>query len=192
LKIRAASDADVGGVTTVLTAAFEGDPLWRWAFEDLDSLTVLWRFYVESALRYRSVSVAGDFAAVSIWIPPGGSELTEEEEQRLEPLIRSLAGPRAPDILELLERFEASHPSEPPHYYLTLLGTAPSHRGQGLGMALLAENLRRFDGEGVPTYLESSNPANDRRYQAVGYEPAGSFTTPQGEHTVTTMWRAPR
>jgi GNAT superfamily N-acetyltransferase len=192
LKIRAASDADVDGVTAVLTSAFEHDPLWRWALPDMESLEAWWRFYVESAVRYPLVWIAGDFAACSIWIPPGGTELTDEEELRVDPLIRSLAGPRAPDVLELLERFDATHPSGPPHYYLTLLGTAPSHRGQGIGMALLAENLRAYDADGVPSYLESSNPANDRRYAAVGYEPVGSFTTPQGEHTVTTMWRSPR
>ena len=56
-------------------------------------------------------------------------------------------------------------------------------------MALLAENLERMDGEGVPAYLESSNPANDRRYRAVGFDPVGAFTTPDAERTVTTMWR---
>jgi ribosomal protein S18 acetylase RimI-like enzyme len=138
------------------------------------------------------VCIAGDFVAASIWIPPGGSELTDEGEQSVQQLIRSLAGSRASDVLELLQRFDASHPSEPPHYYLTLLGTAPSHRGHGHGMALLAENLRRFDAEGIHTYLESSNPANDGRYEAVGYERVGSFTTPRGEHTVAMMLRSPR
>jgi ribosomal protein S18 acetylase RimI-like enzyme len=32
----------------------------------------------------------------------------------------------------------AFHPREPPHYYLTLLGTHPDHRGKGIGMRLEA------------------------------------------------------
>jgi GNAT superfamily N-acetyltransferase len=182
----------VDGVTALLTAAFERDPLWRWAFADLESLSTLWRFYVASALRYPCVWIAGDFAAAAVWIPPGGSELTDEEEERLDTLIPSLAGARAAEVLELLERFDEAHPPDPPHYHLTLLGTAPDQRGHGHGMALLGETLRRFDAEGVPTYLESSNPPNDRRYEAVGYERAGGFSTPGGEHTVTTMWRSAR
>jgi predicted GNAT family acetyltransferase len=58
-------------------------------------------------------------------------------------------------------------------------------------MRLLAENLARIDAEGMPAYLESSNPVNDRRYEGVGFERVGEFSTPDGAHTVTTMWREP-
>jgi GNAT superfamily N-acetyltransferase len=37
-----------------------------------------------------------------------------------------------------------------PHYYLSLLGTRDEHRGRGLGMALLKENLARIDAERMP------------------------------------------
>jgi GNAT superfamily N-acetyltransferase len=93
--------------------------------------------------------------------------------------------------MDLLDRFEHAHPHEPPHYYLSLLGTRLDRRGEGLGMRLLAECLALFDAEGVPTYLESSNPANDERYERVGFRKVGSFTTPDGAHTVATMWRDP-
>ena len=141
VQTRIGTVADLDGLTTTLTAAFERDPLWSWAFPDPEDLAVWWRFYIRSALRYPSVRVTGECAAAAVWIPPDGTELTEEEEERVAPLIRDLIGPRAEDVMELLERFEASHPRERPHYYLSLLGTHPDHRGQGLGMALLAESL---------------------------------------------------
>ena len=94
--------------------------------------------------------------------------------------------------MDLLERFEESHPRDEPHYYLSLLGTHPARRGHGVGMRLLAENLAQIDGEGMPAYLESSNPANEERYERVGFERVGSFSTPDGSHTVATMWRNPR
>ena len=59
-------------------------------------------------------------------------------------------------------------------------------------MELLAANLARIDDEGLPAYLESSNPANDERYERVGFERVGEFSTPDGSHTVVTMWREPR
>jgi GNAT superfamily N-acetyltransferase len=190
LAARIATDDDLDGVTATLTAAFEADPLWgRWAFPDVEDLAVCWRLYVRSALRYRCVWVRGDYAAASVWIPPNGTELTEEEEKRLKPLLEELVGPRAPDILELVERFETSHPKEPPHYHLTLLGTHPNHRGRGLGMGLLAENLARIDAEGVPSYLESTNPDNNPSYGRLGFRKVGAFTTPDGTRTVTRMWR---
>jgi ribosomal protein S18 acetylase RimI-like enzyme len=93
--------------------------------------------------------------------------------------------------MQLLERFEASHPRDDPHYYLSLLGTAERHRGRGLGMALLGDNLRRIDEDGKPAYLESSNPANNRRYERAGFRLTGEFKTPDDARTVATMWREP-
>lgn len=189
MRTRVATGADLEGLTAVLTAAFETDPLWSWAFPDPKDLEVWWRFAISSALRYQCVWVSGDYAAASVWIPPDGTELTEEEEEQVEPLINELIGPRAPVVMELLERFEASHPRRRPHYYLSLLGTNLDYRGRGLGMALLAENLANMDAEGVPAYLESSNPGNNGRYERLGFRQVGEFTTPGGERTVATMWR---
>ncbi len=189
VETRVAVASDLDGLTATLTAAFERDPLWSWAFPDPEDLAVWWRFCIGSALRYPCVWVCGDYAAASVWIPPEGSELTEEEEERVHPLLSDLIGPRAEVLLELLERFDSSHPREQPHYYLSLLGVHPDHRGEGLGMALLAENLERMDAEQTPAYLESSNPGNDRRYERLGFRQVGSFTTPDQERTVATMWR---
>ena len=61
-----------------------------------------------------------------------------------------------------------------------------------VGMALLAEDLRLIDAEGLPAYLESSNPVNDRRYERLGFVRVGEFETPDGAHTLTTMWREGR
>jgi len=190
MPIRVATEADLDGLTATLSAAFQTDPLWGgWAFPDPDDLAAWWRLHIGSALRYPCVWVAGDFAAVSLWIPPDGTELTDEDEARIPSLLDQLLGPRASDVMALLERFESSHPSEPPHYYLSLLGIDPAYRGRGLGMGLLAENLAAIDAEGIPTYLESSNPDNNERYERLGFRQVGDFTTPDGERTVTTMWR---
>ena len=191
MRSRPATESDLAGVTATLTAAFATDPLWRWAFPRLGDLEVLWRFMIGSALRYPWVRILDGFAAATLWIPPGGTELTEREEEEMEPLLQRLIGERAADVLELWERFEANHPREPPHYYLSLLGTDPAHRGKGIGMGLLAENLALIDAEGTPSYLESSNPANNARYEAIGYVQVGEFTTPDDAHAVATMWREP-
>jgi GNAT superfamily N-acetyltransferase len=189
---RVATESDLDPLTTTLRHAFRDDPLWSWAFPGGAGLEAWWRLLISSALRYPWIWIAGDYAAASVWIPPDGSELTGDEEERVEPLLDDLVGSRAADVMELLERFEDSHPRDRPHYYLSLLGTHPGHRGRGLGMALLAENLARIDQERMPAYLESSNPDNDRRYQRLGFARLGEFSTPDGSHTVTTMWRESR
>jgi len=126
---------------------------------------------------------------VSLWIPPDGTEFSAEQEERLPDLLTGLVGTRAPEVTELLSRFGEAHPRHAPHYYLSLLATADAHRGRGLGIALLRENLARIDLEGRPAYLESSNPANNTRYEALGFVPITSFRAPGGGPVVTGMWR---
>ncbi|HUA02318.1 MAG TPA: GNAT family N-acetyltransferase [Solirubrobacteraceae bacterium] len=100
-----------------------------------------------------------------------------------------MLGARADDVLALVDRFEENHPREEPHYYLSLLGTHPDHRGQGKGMWLLAANLAEIDAEGMPAYLESSNRANDHRYERLGFVQVGEFSAPGGQPTIACMWR---
>ncbi len=190
---RIAVPADLDRVVATLWAAFGNDPLWTWAFPGARKLDVWWRFLVGNALRHRGIWVAGDFEAVSVWISPGEKELTEAQQARVQPLLEELLGSRAKEVVELLERFEESHPRDvPPHYYLSLLGTHTDHRGRGIGMSLLTEHLARIDEQQMPAYLESSNPVNEARYESVGFERIGSFETPDGSRTVARMWRDPR
>lgn len=191
MEVRVATERDVDGVSATLVAAFDADPLWSWAFPE-GGLDAIWGLCVTSAMRYPAVRFVGDYAAASIWIPPGGTELTAEEEASLEPMLEGLVGARAAEVLELFERMERAHPTAAPHYYLSLLGTHPDHRGKGVGMALLADNLAKIDSEGMPAYLESSNPENDRRYERLGFERIGEFQRPDGGLTCSTMWREPR
>ena len=192
LGARVATHEDLDGITATITAAFATDPVWSWAFPDQRALGEWWRLLIGGALRYRWVWTIENHAAAAVWIPPGGVELTEEEAARVEPMLADLVGPRASDVLDLVERFDATHPAGPPHYYLSLLGTHPAYRGKGLGMALLAHNLATIDAEGMPAYLESTNSANDKRYEGRGFRRVGSFNRPDELLTISTMWRDPQ
>jgi len=187
-----AEPADIDAIVATLTTAFFDDPLWGPAFPDpgrrAEHAAVMWRMSAISALRYPWTLVTGKVEAAAILIPPGGTELTHEEENELAALLVRTAGQRtAEGVLEIYAQLEGAHPSEP-HFYLTLLGTHADHRGRGLGMALLREALARIDDLGEPVYLESSNPANDARYRSVGFLPHSRITTGSGQ-VVTTMWR---
>jgi GNAT superfamily N-acetyltransferase len=190
------TETEADQVTELFALAFHNDPTWSWAFPDPDrrfeQQRALWGLLMHSAVPYEWVWSTDDGGAAALWLPPGEPELSEEDEPKLEPLLRELAGDRADDILKLMERFEEHHPRERPHYYLSLLGTHPEHRGHGKGMGLLAANLARLDELGVPTYLESSNRANDQRYERLGFEQIGEFSVPDGTTTLACMWREPR
>jgi len=192
---RVATPADVDSIVETLTTAFFDDPLWGPAFPDkqhrAEQAAAMWRLYVTSAQRYPWTLVTPGVEAAALWIPPGGFELTPEEQNGLDGLLVDTAGAEAAAaILRIYDQLEAAKPDEP-CFFLTLLGTHDDHRGKGLGMGLLAESLRRIDALGAPAYLESSNPANLRRYESVGFTARDRLTTATG-HVVTTMWRAPR
>jgi GNAT superfamily N-acetyltransferase len=193
LAVRHASAADLGRASEIVSLAFANDPLWGHAMALPDGDTAhhveFWRLFVQGALRYPWTWLTSGGEAISIWIPPGGTEMTPEQAQRLEELAIGRLGTAADDYLELVSRFDAAHPRAEPHYYLSLLGTHPEHRGKGIGMRLLAHDLELIDAEHLPAYLESSNPVNNHRYASVGFEPRGEFCYPGGGPVVTTMWR---
>jgi GNAT superfamily N-acetyltransferase len=194
-SVRPATPADIDPIVDAMTTAFFDDPLWGPAFPDAgrraEQASAFWRLLVTSALRYPWTLVTEKAEAAAVWIPPGGIELTDEEHAGLEGFLVDLTGRAVTDrILVLFDQFEAARPSEP-HYYLSLLGTHDRHRGSGLGMGLLRENLARVDALGLPAYLESCNPANDKRYGSVGFTPRDEVVTASGA-VVTTMWRPAR
>jgi len=183
-------------VTELFTLAFYEDPLWSWAFPDPDKRMeqhrAWWGLYMHSAVPHEWVWATENGDAAALWIPPGTPELSDEDEAKAEPLIRDLLGSHADNVLKLIDSFESHHPSQRRHYYLSLLATHPDHRGQGKGMGLLAANLTLIDEQGMPAYLESSNRANDHRYERLGFAQVGEFAAPGGEPTVACMWREPR
>jgi ribosomal protein S18 acetylase RimI-like enzyme len=196
VEVRRATADDLDAIAETLARAFYHDPVWGWAFADPDRRLVeqraVWRFELEAALDYSWIWMTAGCASVALWIPPGKPELRPEDEERFEPFLRELCGPHADRVLASFERFDDAHPGDRPHYYLSLLATDPDHAGKGVGMGLLADCLGRIDAEGACTYLESTNPANHRRYERLGFRHCGEFEMPEGGPSVAQMWRDPR
>ena len=135
-------------------------------------------------------AVDGRAETVALWIPPDCAELPEPHAARLEPLVDEFFGDRAPFVNEVFECFDATHPHEEAHFYLSFLGTEPAHRGRGIGMRLLRDTLAEIDATHQPAYLESTNDANlARRDESEGFVRTGEFRLPGDGPTVTAMWR---
>jgi GNAT superfamily N-acetyltransferase len=194
MAIRQATAADIERATETIALAFADDPVWSVALARGDGRTDhhpgYWRRFVVGALEGGEIWLVDDAAAVSMWVRPDGVELSAagiEELGRFNLEALGAAGRR--EIDELYERFEANHPQTGPHAYLSILATHPDHRGHGIGQALLAANVARWDDLGLPAYLESTNPANDHRYVRAGFRPVGGFTAVRDGAPITTMWR---
>jgi GNAT superfamily N-acetyltransferase len=198
MDFRVVTNADVDAVTRTIRLAFMDDPVWGpWLVRPdggTDHLDPFWRLYVEGAMRFSTAFVTGEVGgiaqAISVWTPPGETELSDAQEEELERLVLETFPPdHAARMFELFDRFEAAHPRGTPHAYLGLLATHPDYRGRGIGQQLLAANLAEWDARGIPSYLESTNSANLHRYRRAGFESVGTFDAVLDDVVITTMWR---
>ena len=154
---RIATLDDLDEVTAIFSAAFAADPLWSWAIPDPERRARLWRFLVRSALRYPDTWIADGGTAAAMWIPPGGVEMTDEEEEQVPALLDELCGERAAGLrtheFGLAPDRRAPLLPEPAH--------PPDHRGCGVGMGLPPSASRATS---RCTTYRVQQPANTPRY----------------------------
>ena len=104
LAVEVAGVQDAARVVDVIACAFAADPTWSWAFPVPEMRRRWWQLSVDGALRYPWVLRTRDFEAVSIWIPPDGTELSAEDEARLHRAIRSVLSDAAALVAERMEK----------------------------------------------------------------------------------------
>jgi ribosomal protein S18 acetylase RimI-like enzyme len=183
------ASADVAYATIVL--AFSTDPATRWTWPRADDFL---RNMPQAARAFSSKGFAlgtayevGGFAGVALWLPPG----VPADEEALASLMDRTAHPDIKqDLAQVLERMSGFHPREP-HWYLPLIGVDPARQGERLGNQLMAHALARCDADGLPAYLESSNPRNIPFYERQGFEALGKIQVGSSP-TLVPMLRKPR
>jgi GNAT superfamily N-acetyltransferase len=108
------------------------------------------------------------------WPPP---QMRSIVYQALGP---ALAGPAV--LWRSLSADGAMHEGHPDgdHLFVWMLTVSPAAQRSGVGRALLSTALERADAKGVPTYLDTANPANLPYYRSFGFEPTGDTELPRG------------
>ena len=189
--IRGATTGDADAVVHVITLAFCADPMVRWCIPDPHSYLTAMPDFVRAfgghAFTAGSADWTSDGRGAALWLPPGA----EPDGERMSAIVEQF-GDRGilahmPAIFEQMAQY---HPTEP-HWYLPLIGVDPAGQGQGLGGVLMRHATERCDREGLPAYLESSNPRNISLYERHGFEVVGRIqagTSP----VMTPMYRRPR
>ena len=94
---------------------------------------------------------------------------------------------RQTEIFALFEAMGEVHPTEP-HWYLPLIGVDTACQGRRLGAALLHETLAVYDRNGLPAYLEASNPRNVPLYERHGFRRLEPLRVGNCS-PITPMWR---
>ena len=199
LDVQDARLEDAETLVTISAAAFHDDPVMCWAFPDPDirlaQLDSIFRGFVRDYLPDRGTVHVLDSGCVTFWRKPdfvygsappadggGGADAIDE-------------GLFPADVLERLIALDAAmaaaHPHDRHHWYLNVIGTRPERQGTGLGARTMAPVLALCDADGLPAYLESSNPRNMTLYRRHGFEQTGEIPLPKGP-SLYPMWREPR
>ncbi|KAI9652728.1 MAG: hypothetical protein M1831_006621 [Alyxoria varia] len=153
----------------------------HWSGEEKWNLHVSILEYVTYAHAMRGLvtTVGKDLGCVALWIPPSATidslitflfsglwrlyyKLSREGRQRFFREFCPLLHDTKHEVLGAIH--------DPQSYYLVYVGTKPSARGKGYAGKLIKATTDCADAEGVPCYLESSNAANLKLYERLGFE----------------------
>lgn len=189
-EIITATTGDRERVLKTLVLGFAADPVARWIWPEPEKYLTLMPRFAEAfggrAFENETVYMADSGCAVALWLPPD----VEPDGTTMEAILGEGLRPEiAEDIDGFLKGMAAYHPNEP-HWYLPLIAADPIWINRGLGAALMKHALRRCDQDGLPAYLESSNPRNISLYERHGFKVIGeiqSGTSP----VMTPMLRPP-
>lgn len=201
VSVRAARADDVRAAAVVAARALHHDPLFvRLAPDPLHRArgqSLFWHGSLRGTVPAGGTSVAvgeDGVCGVASWVPPGryplpASAQALQSAAALRALIRT---PRAiPLGLRALAAVERVHPKEE-HWYLALLSVDPKLQRSGVGTSLVEPALERADADGLPSYLETSNPVNLAWYGRFGFEVVDQLTPFGPTAPVWTMRREPR
>lgn len=190
IEIRSADTDELPKVVATITVAFISDPITRFAcplpHEYLSAMPLVTRAFAGGSFEHGTADVTAEYCGAALWLPPGVGPDGAALERGLRETVKR---DRLDDLLATFEKMGEWHPDEP-HWYLPMIGVDPYAQGRGLGAALLRHALERCDREGIPAYLESSNPRNISLYERHGFEVMGRIQIGAAP-VVTPMLRRP-
>jgi len=195
--IRTATVDDRDDAVVSLTSAFAFDPLMGWMTRsdplDPNRLRLFFGAIVDAEFQrgVETTYVAGSGSGAAIWRDFGDKGPARTALLKSAPTFIRVFRSGLGRAMRAVSAIESIHPEEP-HMYLYFLGAHQNERGKGLGAALLAPMLERCDKEGIPAYLENSNPPNEAFYSRLGFVQRGTINLPKGAPPLTPMWREPR
>ena len=191
--MRAASPRDWPQLGAITAEAFAEDPVNLWIFGNTGPMADVFGALARAVYLKRGFChVSGDEGA-TMWShssanrEPGALAMLG----LVSAIMRKGTKGAAKRGMTAAETMAREHPSAP-HLYLFTIGTRKAARGKGLGKRLMAPVLAAADRDGLPCYLENSNPANTGFYRSHGFERVKLFAPGPGGPPLEAMWREPR
>jgi ribosomal protein S18 acetylase RimI-like enzyme len=177
MTVRGASEvsptAEEDRAIATLTVAFSSDPIARWFLSDAGRYLTYWPKVIKAlggnAFGAGTADSISDHGGVALWLPP---DVGFDDEAMGAIATEAVPEPDQEEVFGLLEQMGDYHPTER-HWYLPLVGVDAANQSCGLGSALLRHGAERCDRDGLPAYLEATNPRNRRLYAGHGFEEIG-------------------
>ncbi len=160
----------------VICRAFRSDPLLSFLTPRPAAQERLLRWFARTGLdhgaRQGEVYATPGVRAAAVWFAPGRPHMTAGAllwAARWLPLTVGWGCCRR--FLAFVNFADRRHRAliTGDHWYLFILTVDPAHQGQGLGSALLEPVLARADAQGLPVYLETTNPRAVPFYRKHGF-----------------------
>ncbi len=193
------TDAIKTQVTATLTSAFNQDPVMNWFVRQDERHDEVLASLIEHMLgQYMEggwAIAAEDGSCATLWSRPGASAAGMgiiDQIAMLPRILRTCTFRRLPRVLKVMSALDEHHPHEPDHFYLFMIGVHADHQGQGLGSTILAKALETVDAEGMPAYLENSNPKNMPLYERHGFKVMNEIKFEPDGPPLWPMWREAR
>lgn len=194
---------DIFGVDEVaetLACAFAEDPVCKFAFgsevsDRAERLRPLFfncvRFLLRKGERCGILYATEDKKSVALWFR---SELKINWLDRILFTVSKMSSFRSTGLkmVKIIDACECHRPTKK-CMYLWMFATHPDVQREGHASKLLSHMLKECDEEGLPVYLESSNPKYLSFYESHGFRAQGRISElPEGCPDVSVMWRDPQ
>jgi GNAT superfamily N-acetyltransferase len=214
-RLRILADSDVASAARLLGRSFDDDPgsvvfvddpQLRLRLNELSSARAL-RAALPHASAY-GAEIDEGLAGVAIWHPPGtksGSVSASVRYARalagelpeLPPVVARLATTLITDLpaarrLTARRRDAVRRASSGASWHLAVLATDAAYRGRGVARLLIEHVLHRCDADGLPAWLETTNPVNPAIYERFGFTTVAEIGGGRGLPTWWVMRREPR
>ncbi len=189
-KVNLASKQDKQRLLATVLLGFSTDPFVRWFWpeaSDYINCTPAFDAFGGGSIEAGSAYITENFEGAALWFPPGYGP----DEEKFEKFLEATANKAVlEDGFRVFESMGEYHPDEA-CWYLPLIAVDPAHQGAGFGAELMKHALKRCDDDGLPSYLESTNPRNISLYERFGFEIMGEIQFGSSP-VITPMLRTPR
>ena len=200
-EIISASREDIPVLAETLALAFDDSPVLMWALRtDTHREKALKNYFTtlmeEFFIKKGEILATDDLRACALWCVPNEWEIKFGVLDTLRLIPRVFFWSKTFNRVRKRMKFTSlaaeHHKHDIPHYYLVTIGVHPELQGQGLGSYFLNSKLKEIDEQGLPVYLECTNPRNVPFYERKNFEVIKEFNINDEGLGCKCMWRDPQ